>query len=55
MQPFVQALPLTQLNSALRAVVLEGASLASQAWSLGILFLWGTISFLGALRWFRWS
>ena len=55
LQPFVQALPLTQLNYALRAVILEGASLASQMWRLVILAAWGCVSFLLALRWFRWN
>lgn len=55
MQPFVQALPLTQLNNALRAVILEGASLASQALPLLILAAWGSISFALGLRWFRWT
>jgi ABC-2 type transport system permease protein len=54
-QPFIQALPLTQLNDALRAVILEGATLASQTVRIGILLLWGSISFLLALRWFRWN
>ena len=54
-QPFVQALPLTQLNYALRAVILEGASLPSQTWRLIILAAWGGGSFLLALRWFRWN
>jgi len=54
LQPFVQILPLTQLNGALRAVILEGASLGSQAWRLGILLAWSAVSFLLALRWFRW-
>jgi ABC-2 type transport system permease protein len=55
LQPFVQALPLTQLNYALRAVILEGAPLVSQGWRLSILFLWGGLSFLFALRFFRWN
>jgi len=55
LQPLVQALPLTQLNYAFRAVILEGASLASQGWRLGILVLWGGVSFAAALRWFRWN
>lgn len=55
LQPFVQSLPLTQLNHALRAVILEGASLSSQGWRIGILAAWGAISFLCALRWFRWN
>jgi ABC-2 type transport system permease protein len=46
LQPFVRALPLTQLNNALRAVILEGAPLASQAWSIAILALWGGVCFL---------
>jgi ABC transporter DrrB family efflux protein len=54
-QPLVQALPLTQLNNAFRAVILEGASLTSQIRSLSILALWGGISFFLALRWFRWN
>jgi ABC-type multidrug transport system permease subunit len=53
--PFIKALPLTALNDALRAIVLEGASLASQSGRLLILLLWGGISFLLALRWFRWT
>ncbi|MBZ5497227.1 MAG: ABC transporter permease [Acidobacteriia bacterium] len=55
LQPFVRALPLTQLNNALRAVILEGASLPSQGWKLVILAAWGGISFFCALRWFRWN
>ncbi len=55
LQPLVQALPLTQLNYALRAVILEGASLTSQLWRLLILAAWGGISFILALRWFRWN
>jgi ABC-type multidrug transport system permease subunit len=55
LQPLVQALPLTQLNDALRAVILEGASLASQLWRMLALAAWGAVSFVLALRWFRWS
>jgi len=54
-QPFIKALPLTALNDALRAIILEGASLPSQSGRLLILALWGGFSFLLALRWFRWS
>ena len=54
-QPLIQALPLTQFNYALREVMLQGASLSSQAWRLGILAAWGGISFLCTLRWFRWN
>jgi ABC-2 type transport system permease protein len=55
LQPLVQALPLTQLNNALRAVILEGAPLTSQFWRLLILAAWGGIPFVLALRWFRWN
>lgn len=54
-QPFIQALPLTQLNNALRAVITDGASLASQWMALSILTAYGGISFVLALRWFRWT
>jgi ABC-2 type transport system permease protein len=54
-QPFVQALPLTALNNALRAVMLEGASLASVARDLGVLALWGIASFAISLKVFRWQ
>ena len=55
LQPLVQALPLTQLNYALRAVILEGASAVSQSWRLAILAVWAAASFICALRWFRWN
>ncbi len=54
-QPFIKALPLTALNDALRAIILEGASLPSQSLRLLVLLLWGGISFFLALRWFRWT
>ncbi len=55
LQPLIQALPLTALNDALRAITLEGATLHSQSTRLLILALWGAISFILALRWFRWT
>ena len=55
MQPLVQVLPLTQLNYALRDVILEGASLLSQTWRILALAAWGIVPFGFALRWFRWS
>ncbi|HEV3259065.1 MAG TPA: ABC transporter permease [Gemmataceae bacterium] len=54
-QPFIKALPLTPLINALRAVTLEGASLASQTTETAILAAWGVVTFLLALRWFRWT
>jgi ABC-2 type transport system permease protein len=53
--PFIKALPLTALNDALRASILEGTPLL-QLWPrLLILALWGAISFALALKWFRWT
>jgi ABC-type polysaccharide/polyol phosphate export permease len=54
-QPLIRALPLTALNDALRAVILEGASLAAQSRSLLVVGLWGLVSFVVGLRFFRWS
>jgi ABC-type multidrug transport system permease subunit len=54
-QPFIKVLPLTALNDALRATILGGASLAAQDTRLLILLLWGSVSYLLALRWFRWT
>jgi ABC-type polysaccharide/polyol phosphate export permease len=53
-QPFIQALPLTALIDALRAVVLEGAGLASLTGELALLAAWGVVPFLVAVRIFRW-
>ncbi|HYR32197.1 MAG TPA: ABC transporter permease, partial [Gemmatimonadales bacterium] len=54
MIPFVKALPLTDLNDALRAVMIDGASAAQIAAPLGIVALWGVLSFALALKIFRW-
>jgi ABC-type multidrug transport system permease subunit len=53
--PFIRALPLTALNDSLRAVILEGKTLGSQAEPIAVMCLWGGISFLVALRMFRWT
>lgn len=55
LQPFIQALPLTQFNHVLRAVILEGSSLISQIWRLALIAAWGGISYALTLRWFRWN
>ena len=53
--PFIKALPLTALNDALRSTILEGATLSSQSGRLLVLAIWGGVSFVLALRWFRWT
>jgi ABC transporter DrrB family efflux protein len=55
LQPLVRALPLTALNDALRAVILEGEPLSAQLTRLAVLLAWGAASFLLALRFFRWN
>jgi ABC-type multidrug transport system permease subunit len=54
LQPFVQALPLTALNDALRGVMLEGAGFAAVAGEAAILVGWAIAGFLAALFLFRW-
>lgn len=54
-QPFIQALPLTQVNDALRATMLEGASLPSLLVPLAILTAYALVTYTLALRWFRWQ
>jgi len=53
--PLIKVLPLTALNDALRASILEGTPLAQQWPRLLVLALWGGISFVLALKWFRWT
>lgn len=55
LQPFVQALPLTALNDALRGVMLEGTGLVLLLPELAVLAAWGTVSFVLALKFFRWQ
>jgi ABC-type multidrug transport system permease subunit len=53
-QPLIRVLPLTPLIEALRNISLEGASLLSQWPQVATLTAWAVISFVLALRWFRW-
>jgi ABC-type multidrug transport system permease subunit len=53
-QPFINALPLTALNQALREVMIEGATLAQITPRLAIVAAWGLAAFVVALKIFRW-
>ena len=54
-QPFIQALPLTALIDALRALMNHGATLASQWHEVADLAVWCVGSFAAALAAFRWK
>ncbi len=54
-QPFIKALPLTALNTVLRAVMNEGATLSSNWIPITILLAWCVISFVVALKIFKWQ
>jgi ABC-type polysaccharide/polyol phosphate export permease len=53
-QPLIQALPLTAVINALRANILRGAGWHSVAPELAIILAWLVVSFLLALKLFRW-
>ena len=53
-QPFINALPLTALNQALRGVINEAQGLAGIAPQIGVLAAWALVSFAVALKIFRW-
>ena len=54
-QPFIQALPLTAVNDALRANMLQGASWNMVGHELLIIAAWLVVCFTLALRLFRWK
>ena len=54
-QPLIRLLPLTPLIEGLRAVMQEGATLASQSLNIGILLAWGVVTFALGIKLFRWN
>jgi ABC-2 type transport system permease protein len=54
-QPFLRVLPLTALNDALRAVMIDGAGLGAVAGPVALLAGTAAVTFLAALRVFRWK
>lgn len=52
--PFIQALPLTALNDALRAITNDGAGLSEIAPQLAVLAGWGALAFVLGVKLFRW-
>ena len=55
LKPVIRALPLTMLNDALRAVMNDGAGLMHVAPHAAGLLVWGVVSFVLALKLFRWQ
>ncbi|MFL5638250.1 MAG: ABC transporter permease [Gemmatimonadaceae bacterium] len=53
-QPFIRLLPLTAVNDALRANMLEGARFASVTPEIAVILVWGVVTFFAALKLFRW-
>ena len=53
-QPYIKRLPLTAVNDALRANMLEGASFAAVTPELLVILVWGVVTFFVALKLFRW-
>ena len=53
-QPLIRALPLTAINDALRAHMLQGAGLVQLAPQLATLMAWLLVCFVLALKLFRW-
>ena len=55
LQVIAQAMPLTHLNNALRAVAFEGSNLWGQRWEIGILLLWGVVVYAISVKVFKWE
>jgi ABC-type multidrug transport system permease subunit len=53
-QPLIRALPLTALNDALRAHMLQGAGLVQMAPQIATLAAWLVVCFVLAVKLFRW-
>jgi ABC-type multidrug transport system permease subunit len=54
LQPLIKALPLTPLLDALRSIMTDGAPLTANLGRLAVIAAWGGLSFLAALKIFRW-
>src|SRR4051812_4740645 len=54
-KPFIRVLPLTLLNDALRAVINDAAGLPQISLQLGLLAVWGIVTFIIGLKIFRWQ
>lgn len=55
LQPISKILPLTHLNTAMRAVAFEGQNLWEVKNEIGILLLWGIVVYAVAIKVFKWE
>jgi len=55
LHPFLAALPLSALNDALRALLLDGQGLFTLGREALVLVIWGLAAFFAALKIFRWD
>jgi ABC-2 type transport system permease protein len=55
LQPVSKVLPLTHLNTAMRAVAFEGQNLWGVKTEIGILMLWGIVVYAVAIKVFKWE
>ena len=54
LQPLIRALPLTAVIDALRANMLQGVQISEMSWQLPVMVCWLLLSFVLALKLFRW-
>jgi len=55
MHPYIKLLPLTALNDSMRVIMNEGHSLFTQGPEMLVMVSWGLVSFMVALKIFRWQ
>jgi ABC-2 type transport system permease protein len=55
LQPISKILPLTHLNTAMRAVAFEGQSLWEVRDEIGVLLIWGLVVYAVAIKVFKWE
>lgn len=55
LQPVSKALPLTHLNTAMRAIAFEGQNLWGVKNEIGILLIWGIVVYAIAIKVFKWE
>jgi ABC-2 type transport system permease protein len=55
LQPLCKVLPLTHFNDAMRKIAFEGAHLTDCGKQIGILLIWGIVTYIVAIKVFKWE